>query len=387
MADFNKPNASSDIVTVMSEIRDNESANARQFKGAVVDNIPLNAVKFDEGVHYRWDSLIWNTENIAIAGGGTGSSTASGARANLDVYSTSDTDGLISNVNTVISDHSGRTDNPHSVTKSQVGLGNVQDYGISDVISNSSITYASLAAVYSHSSRTDNPHSVTKAQVGLGSVNNWAASDIISNTSSQYATSAAVYSHSSRTDNPHSVTKSQIGLSNVQNYSISDAIDENNSSQYASSAAVFAVATASQPTGSVITFAGNTPPSGFLECDGGEYSRSTYSDLFSVIGEVYGSGNGTTTFNVPDLRAEFIRGWDNGRGIDTGRSFGSSQTDAFKSHSHSMTVRRTGEGGATSSQSAANGSDFEGNMIWNTDESGGTETRPRNVAMMYCIKY
>lgn len=79
-ADFNKPNASSDIVTVMSEIRENESAVASQFKGAVVDNIPLNAVKFDAGIHYRWNLTNWITENIAVAGGGTGSSTASGAK-------------------------------------------------------------------------------------------------------------------------------------------------------------------------------------------------------------------------------------------------------------------------------------------------------------------
>ena len=60
--------------------------------------------------------------------------------------------------------------------------------------------------------------------------------------------------------------------------------------------------------GSVFWFAGKTAPNGFLICDGSLISRVNYSDLFSVIGIEFGSGDGSTTFALPDLRAKFIRG-------------------------------------------------------------------------------
>ena len=67
-----------------------------------------------------------------------------------------------------------------------------------------------------------------------------------------------------------------------------------------------------------------TAPSGYLKCNGA-VSRTTYADLFAIIGTTHGAGNGSTTFNVPDLRGEFVRGWDDSRG-GYGRSFGSSQS-------------------------------------------------------------
>ena len=60
--------------------------------------------------------------------------------------------------------------------------------------------------------------------------------------------------------------------------------------------------------GSVMYFAGNTVPTGYLEANGALVSRTTYSDLFAAIGTIYGAGDGSTTFKLPDLRAEFIRG-------------------------------------------------------------------------------
>lgn len=79
--------------------------------------------------------------------------------------------------------------------------------------------------------------------------------------------------------------------------------------------------------GTIITFPINASPTGFLECNGALLSRTTYANLFAVIGTIYGAGNGSTTFNIPDLRGEFIRGFDNGRGVDSGRSFGSFQDE------------------------------------------------------------
>lgn len=135
--------------------------------------------------------------------------------------------------------------------------------------------------------------------------------------------------------------------------------------------------------GSVSAFAMATPPTGWLECDGAAVSRTTYANLFAKIGIVYGSGDGSTTFNLPDMRGEFPRGWDNGKGVDPGRAIGSGQGEDIISHLHSET-RRTESG-----LGYAAGTDHALLTLatTNTGSTGGTETRPRNVAMMYCIKY
>lgn len=78
-------------------------------------------------------------------------------------------------------------------------------------------------------------------------------------------------------------------------------------------------------TGSIELWSNPVPPAYALECDGAAYSRTDYKALFDVIGTAFGAGNGSTTFNVPDFRAEVPRGWDHGRGIDSGRILGSSQ--------------------------------------------------------------
>ena len=154
------------------------------------------------------------------------------------------------------------------------------------------------------------------------------------------------------------------------------------------------------PAGSVIYHAANTAPSGFLKADGATVSRSTYSDLFAAIGTTYGAGNGSTTFLVPDLRGEFMRGWDDSRGVDGSRAFGSAQADEFKLHGHPSrrgtefnATTDTGGGGILmdSNGTQANKSAFTGTPS-NTDGqhiggSGGSETRPRNIALLACIKF
>jgi phage-related tail fiber protein len=79
------------------------------------------------------------------------------------------------------------------------------------------------------------------------------------------------------------------------------------------------------PSGSVIASGSQTTPGGYLLCNGAAISRTTYADLFAAIGTAFGAGDGSATFNIPDLRGEFLRGWDNSRGIDSGRAFGSLQ--------------------------------------------------------------
>lgn len=140
------------------------------------------------------------------------------------------------------------------------------------------------------------------------------------------------------------------------------------------------------PIGEVSFFPVSNAPFGWLKANGSAVSRTAYSRLFSVIGTTFGTGDGSTTFNLPDLRAEFIRGWDDGRGVDSGRVFGSSQTDALKSHTHQFrstgsTAEQSGTGGGGSRDAA---SLVDSVRIGST---GGTETRPRNIALLACIKY
>lgn len=212
------------------------------------------------------------------------------------------------------------------------------------------------------------------------------------------------------------------------------------------------------PPGIVSPWAVNQQPYGWLECNGAAISRATYAALFANIGTAFGVGNGTTTFNIPDLRGEFIRGWDNGRGVDndtfvlqatvtsgsanvtnadtTGlvagmavsgagipvgatissitnsttfvlsangtatanfvsitvsktRAFGSSQLDQFKLHTHK--ISRLSNVVNSASPTTAAISDWEGvGNVQSTDNVqpvGGAETRPRNIALMLCIKY
>lgn len=137
------------------------------------------------------------------------------------------------------------------------------------------------------------------------------------------------------------------------------------------------------PTGTVIIFASITVPSGYLVCDGAEISREDYANLFGVIGETFGVGDGNTTFKLPDLRGEFIRGFDGGRGIDSNREFGSFQDDELKSHSHQYYKSGT----SYASPHFAGGDQSISLVSTNTFSFGGTETRPRNIALQYCIKY
>lgn len=101
------------------------------------------------------------------------------------------------------------------------------------------------------------------------------------------------------------------------------------------------------PTGSIFTFPMTTIPTGYLVCDGSAVSRTNYADLFAVLGTTYGAGNGSTTFNLPDYRGQFLRGLDSGAGNDpdavtrtdrgdgtTGDAVGTTQDDEMSSHLH-----------------------------------------------------
>ena len=138
------------------------------------------------------------------------------------------------------------------------------------------------------------------------------------------------------------------------------------------------------PAGSILITAANLPPAGYLRANGAAVSRTAYAELFAAVGTTYAAGDGSTTFNLPDLRGEFIRGFDGGRGVDSGRQIGSFQSDAIGAHSHAYKVSdvSTGSGGVINPIS-----NDSGTYVKTTNFTGGNETRPRNVALMMCIKY
>lgn len=125
------------------------------------------------------------------------------------------------------------------------------------------------------------------------------------------------------------------------------------------------------PTGTVLPFAGNLAPDGYLFCAGQTISRTTYADLFATIGTIYGAGNGTTTFALPDLRGRAVAGKDNMGGTSSNRianvfdgdvlgATGGSETHPLTeaqlaAHSHTGTAASAGlhsHTGTTSSEGA-----------------------------------
>ncbi len=103
------------------------------------------------------------------------------------------------------------------------------------------------------------------------------------------------------------------------------------------------------PAGTVIAYSGGAIPTGYLLADGSAVSRTTYSDLFATIGTMYGNGDGSTTFNLPNYSGQFLRGTDNGQGVDldatsrqdrgdgvTGDAVGTKQQEAISSHVHTV---------------------------------------------------
>ena len=113
--------------------------------------------------------------------------------------------------------------------------------------------------------------------------------------------------------------------------------------QLTSSNLTTATANALTPTGTIITFGGTSAPSGYLACDGTAVSRTTYSALFTAISTTWGTGDGSTTFNVPDLRGAFLRGSGSQTYTNTydGGSVGDKSRDTIIKHAHKFRTEGT----------------------------------------------
>lgn len=151
------------------------------------------------------------------------------------------------------------------------------------------------------------------------------------------------------------------------------------------------------PAGVVLAYAGATAPSGFILCNGALVNRITYAALFAAIGTAHGTGDGSTTFALPDYRGRFLRGVDGGAtndpdrasrtasatGGNTGDNVGSVQADAYSSHSHNLASNNTGSGYANVGGTGL-GTNPSGSFP--VTYSGGNETRPKNAGVNYIIK-
>ncbi len=145
--------------------------------------------------------------------------------------------------------------------------------------------------------------------------------------------------------------------------------------------------------GSIVYHAKSAAPAGYLKANGGAVSRTTYSDLFAEIGTTFGTGDGSTTFNLPELRGEFLRAWDDSRGVDAGRAFGSAQAQQLLDHTHTNNgsngfwVDAPGLGVINIGGATLNINRITATGTVSGGAGGGTENRPRNVALLACIKY
>lgn len=152
------------------------------------------------------------------------------------------------------------------------------------------------------------------------------------------------------------------------------------------------------PVGVMVSVPVDKLPPGFLEIDASVKSIAAYPDLAAFLGTAFNRGDeGAGNFRLPESRAEFLRGWDHGRGVDVGRGVGSYQLDAFQGHYHDITGSPAGgDAAAGSAQNTLQGTDgtaTPGEKVTapKTDGVNGiprtaSETRPRNLAVMWCIK-
>lgn len=150
------------------------------------------------------------------------------------------------------------------------------------------------------------------------------------------------------------------------------------------SASLSATVTAAMPIGSVGLWLTSTPPTNWLLMNGQAVSRTTYATLFALWGTTFGVGDGSTTFNIPEVRGEFPRFWDASRGIDTGRAIATAQADELEAHTHDGVLQVAVNTPRRIELNRVPGEEDDyatgSNLGETTGSTGGTETRPRNFS-------
>ena len=169
-------------------------------------------------------------------------------------------------------------------------------------------------------------------------------------------------------------------------------------------------------TGMIAFFPATAAPTGWIKANGALVSRATFFNLWAVAQAsgnlvtdaawvaadgptgAFSQGDGSTTFRIPDLRGEFLRGWDDGRGVDSGRAIGSRQAGEIGAHNHETGQPDTGGGSYFGTRAPTNATatpaardsligGLNNSLTYVTSTAGGAETRPRNIALLPCIKF
>nr|DAX93537.1 MAG TPA: tail collar fiber protein [Caudoviricetes sp.] len=227
-----------------------------------------------------------------------------------------------------------------------------------------------------------------------GSTANWAGNDTVGHTH-ELAQATATLAGVVKLINHLNSTATDAALSAAMGKALNDAIAQLNTLLTGYTANSFC------PSGMIMTFAADYAPAGWLKANGAAVSRTVYANLFAAIGTRYGAGDGHSTFNLPDLRGEFPRFWDDGRGVDAGRGLGTWQNDAIRNIAGNAATYTQDDiqpnGVLGISNKATRGIVWENN--WKNygiqaqldfDASRvvptANENRPRNIALLACIK-
>ena len=229
-----------------------------------------------------------------------------------------------------------------------------------------------------------------------GSTANWAGNGAVGHTH-ELAAATATLAGVVKLINTLNSTATDAALSAAQGKALNDAIAQLNTLLTGYTANSFC------PSGMIMTFAADYAPTGWLKANGAAVSRTLYARLFAAIGTRFGAGDGYSTFNLPDLRGEFARFWDDGRGVDAGRGLGTWQNDAVQNWEAVFTYQRAQVHGVEKREGAfmlESEHDF-GDALrgdhWATSHAHigpavnnaartASETRPRNIALLACIK-
>lgn len=158
------------------------------------------------------------------------------------------------------------------------------------------------------------------------------------------------------------------------------------------------------PVGAIVSFAATAAPTGYVKANGVLLSRATYASLWAhaqasgaIVSDAtwlagrpgaWSTGDGSTTFRIPDFRGLFMRGFHDGSGTyetDTARTLGSYQADELKSHNHFLKTRQ--QSGTVNPEIPSDSQGTYDEAAITTMNTGGTETRPKNTASLICIKY
>lgn len=267
------------------------------------------------------------------------------------------------------------------------------------------------------------PQAHTKDQVGLDKLENWGWSHSYTDATGgagKYATGKAVADAynalNSAKLNAASYTAADVlakmlTVDGASSGLDADLLDGQHGDYYLAWANQTGKPTGIDEPGQIGAFAMATPPDGWIKANGAAVSRTAYAVLFAVIGTTFGEGDGSTTFNLPDMRGEFIRGWDDARGVDAARVFGSAQGDAIRNITGNINPTRLLDlidGGHGDYQGAlvksnhalagtvtgglksiGSGPDSSFSLSFDASLSVPTanENRPRNIALLHCIKY